>query len=85
MVRRALFGRHGRKIIAAFCLWEIVALMPGSPVPTISEVVDDHPGIGLALLAVLAHHWFVEAGEEADFLDEMVEALGIDPSTFRVI
>jgi hypothetical protein len=59
-VRRPVFGAHGRRVIAALCLWEIVALVPRSPVPTISATVRQWPPFGWVLLGLLGHHWFVE-------------------------
>src|SRR5690606_35762015 len=61
---RPAFSGHGRKVIAFFCGWEILAIIPGSPIPTISEVVDRHPWFGVVLLLALAHHWFLEADDE---------------------
>lgn len=58
--RRPLFGRHGRKVVAGLCGWELVALLPGSPVPTISHTVNERKLLGVALLGMLAHHWYVE-------------------------
>lgn len=55
-----LFGRHGRKVVAALCGWELVALVPGSPVPTITQTVSRHPLFGAALLFLLADHWYLE-------------------------
>lgn len=60
-MRRALFGRHGRKVIGGLCGWELVALLPGSPVPTISALVERKRAVGVVLLGLLTHHWFVEA------------------------
>jgi hypothetical protein len=59
-VRRPLFGRHGRKVVAGLCAWELVALVPGSPVPTISHTVSKKKPVGWALLGMLAHHWYLE-------------------------
>lgn len=59
-MRRPLFGRHGHRVVAFFCGWELVALCPGSPVPTLSQVVKRHPSVGVLLLSLLGHHWFVE-------------------------
>ncbi len=59
-VRRPVFGTHGRRVIAALCVWEITALVPGSPVPTISRTVRQFPPFGWILLGLLGHHWFVE-------------------------
>lgn len=61
LATQPLFRSHGRKVIAFFCAWELVALVPHSPVPTISATVDRHPWFGMLLLAALAHHWFAEA------------------------
>ncbi len=62
-MRRPLFGRHGRVVVAVLCGWELVALTPGCPLPTLSQVVRSHPPVGVLLLGLLAHHWFVEAKE----------------------
>ena len=59
-MRRALLGPLGPWVVRVLCAWELVALMPGSPVPTVSETVDRHPWFGLLLVGLLAHHWFVE-------------------------
>lgn len=59
-MRRPLFGRHGRMVVAALCGWELVALAPGSPVPTLSECVKRHPVFGAVLLGALIHHWYLE-------------------------
>jgi len=58
--RRSPLGSHGRKVIAFLCAWELLALAPGSPVPTISQTVERYPLFGVLLLSLLAHHWFVE-------------------------
>lgn len=63
VLHQPLLGRWGRKVVAGLCTWEVVALVPGSPVPTISATVDRHPWFGLLLLALLTHHWYVETGE----------------------
>lgn len=55
-----MFGVHGRKVVAVLCGWELVALVPGSPVPTVSETVRRCPPLGAVLLCLLGHHWFVE-------------------------
>lgn len=60
VARRPPFGRHGRKVVALLCAWELVALIPGSPIPTVSETVDRHPWFGVLLLGLLSHHWYVE-------------------------
>lgn len=53
-----VFIRHGRKIVAGACTWELVGLVPGSPVPTISEVVEREPWFGGVILVGLAWHWW---------------------------
>ncbi len=73
VVRRPALGRHGRKIIAGLCSWEVAALVPGSPLPTISATVRHHPSFGWVLLGLLGHHWFVE-------LEEALEQAVIDMS-----
>lgn len=70
-MRRSPLGPYGRKVVAGLCAWEIVALAPKSPVPTISETVDKFPPFGLVLLALLTHHWYIEGG-----LVALGEALG---------
>lgn len=60
LIRRPAFGRYGNKVVAFFCAWEIAALIPGSPVPTISRAVELHPWFGWVLLVLLGHHWFLE-------------------------
>lgn len=57
-VRSPLFGRHGRKVVGLLCGYECVALV--TPLPTISELVKRYPLLGVALLALLGHHWFLE-------------------------
>lgn len=59
-MRRPLFGRHGRTVVALFCGWELVALAPGSPVPTLSECVKRRPWVGALLVGALLHHWYLE-------------------------
>lgn len=65
-LRQPVFGRHGRKVVAFLCTWELAALAPGSPIPTVSETVDRHPWFGLLLLLLLGHHWFFELRVELD-------------------
>lgn len=71
--RRCVFGRHGQKVVAIGCVWEIVALIDGVPVPTISETVKRHPWFGWALLGLLGHHWFWEAvdGHVEEIFDDL--------------
>lgn len=57
---RPLFGQHGQKVIAVLCAYEVVALHPAVPLPTLSDLVDKHPVLGWCFLAALGHHWFVE-------------------------
>lgn len=59
-LRRPLFGGYGRRIVAAGCLYEVVALLPSSPVPTISELVKRYPVAGAVIVAALVHHWYFE-------------------------
>lgn len=70
--RRPVFGRHGRKVVAVLCAYEVVALwVPW--LPTISEVVKRWPLVGVLILALLGHHWFVEAVEAvAELVEEVV-------------
>lgn len=56
--RRCLFGRHGRTVVLTACGYEVVALV--TPLPTISELVKRRPPLGVVLLLMLGHHWFVE-------------------------
>jgi hypothetical protein len=58
---RPIFGPHGRKVVAGLCGWELAALVPGSPIPTVSETVSRFPLFGAALLGLLADHWYLEA------------------------
>lgn len=67
-LRSPAFGRHGRKVVAGICAWELVALYPGSGVPTLSETVRRFPPLGWVLLVLLVHHWFLEAVEMAEVL-----------------
>jgi hypothetical protein len=77
-MRRPLFGRYGRWVVLGFCSWEVVALTVGR-VPTISTTVSRHKWFGVALLAALSQHWFLERVEEAieavaDFTDGVLSA-----------
>ena len=63
-----LLGRYGTYVVGGLCGFEIVGLFPGSPSPTISQLVKRHPAVGLMILAALVHHWFLEA-ERAEFLE----------------
>jgi hypothetical protein len=54
-----------RWTIGLLCAWELAGLVPGSPVPTLSRVVRSGVAgraFGAALIAALAHHWFLERG-----------------------
>lgn len=76
VVSRPAFGPHGRKVIAGLCGWELAALIPGSPVPTISQTVRSHPTFGWVLLALLGHHWFVEVEQfVGDVLESVEDAI----------
>lgn len=70
--RRPPFGPHGQKVVAIGCVWEVLALIDGVPIPTISETVSKRPWFGWFVLGLLAHHWWLEA-EEALF-DDIVTA-----------
>lgn len=59
-LRQPAFGPHGRKVVAALCGWELAALPPGSPFPTLSSMVKRYPAVGFALLGLLVHHWYLE-------------------------
>lgn len=69
--RRAPFRHHGRSVIGALCAYELIALPQRTPLPTISEVVNRHRPLGVVLLTLLGHHWFVELVEIA--VEEAVE------------
>lgn len=58
-MRRPLFGRAGPFVVAAGCGWELVGLV-SSHVPTVSQAVRRRPVLGVVLIGLLAHHWFVE-------------------------
>lgn len=62
-MRRSILGRHGRVVVTALCAYEVVALR--TPPPTISQVVGKCPAVGVALIGLLAHHWFVEQDTSA--------------------
>lgn len=66
------FHRHGRKVIAFFCGWELLALIPHSPVPTISSVVDVHPWVGWVLLGALGYHWYAGVHPDLDVIGHPV-------------
>lgn len=51
---------HGIPIIVAGCSYELVALIPGSPVPTISTLVRRRRSLGVLLLLALTHHLLLE-------------------------
>lgn len=77
LVRRPALGPHGRKVIAGLCTWEIVALLPNSPIPTISATVEKKRVFGVVLLALLGHHWFIEQHPEAyEVIKAGIESLG---------
>jgi hypothetical protein len=67
-LRRPAFGPHGHKVVIGFCGWEIIALVlpqllgehQGPAIPTVSATVKRHPWFGYTLLALLAHHWYLE-------------------------
>lgn len=73
-LRRPVLGRHGKPVVAFFCGWELLALTPGSPVPTLSETVKRFPVLGIAIMSLLAHHWFVEA---AELVEQIVDEVAI--------
>lgn len=78
LARRPPFGRHGRTVIVAGCAYEILALLDPVPLPTISELVRRHPVVGVALLALLGQHFWLEDAEwvaAALGLEAAVEAL----------
>jgi hypothetical protein len=45
-------------VVAVLCGWEVVALF--SPLPTISQMVKRQPLLGVALIALLVDHWWLE-------------------------
>jgi hypothetical protein len=53
-----VFEGQGTRIVAVLCTYELVALPEDSPVPTISEIVEEHPAVGIAIIAALAYHWW---------------------------
>ncbi|MFZ5863027.1 MAG: hypothetical protein ACOYXR_09335 [Nitrospirota bacterium] len=57
--RRPLLGRFGPYIVAGVCGYELAALAVDG-VPTVSDMVRRHPLLGVGVLVMLAHHWFVE-------------------------
>lgn len=58
---RPVFGRHGKKVVGGLCGWELVALIPGAPIPTLTAIVKKVHPVGFIILGLLAHHWYVEA------------------------
>lgn len=72
-VGRPAFGPYGHKVVAFLCSWEIAALVPHSPLPTISATVRRFPPFGWILLVLLGHHWFLE-------IEEALEQAVIDMS-----
>jgi hypothetical protein len=65
--------------VAFLCSWEIIALVPGSPVPTLSETVRKYPPLGWVILGLLGHHWFLEAAEAlGEVIEDAMEAAGMD-------
>lgn len=61
--RRPMFGRRSPYVVAGFCAWELAALLPGARIPTFTSLIRRYPAGGVALLALLAHHFFVETAE----------------------
>jgi hypothetical protein len=57
------------------CGWELLALVPGSPIPTISHTVSKYELFGVALLAMLAHHWYVESGDQVLVVETFPEVV----------
>lgn len=57
-LHRAAFPNHGRKIVAGLCTYEVAALF--TQLPTLSELVRRRRLLGVGLLGLLAHHWFLE-------------------------
>lgn len=59
-MRRPVFGRHGPWVVRALCSYELVALLPGSPFPTLTKISDRHRWLKWGLVGVLGHHLFIE-------------------------
>lgn len=70
-----VFGDHGRKVVVTLCSYEVVALIPQVPLPPITEMVKEWgvvgKVIGVGLLALLGHHFFIEKVME-EIVDEVV-------------
>lgn len=47
-------------MVAALCGWELAAIHKASPVPTLSAMVKRYPVVGMLLLVLLTHHWYLE-------------------------
>jgi hypothetical protein len=58
--RRPLCGRFGPWLVAGLCSWELAALTPRSPVPTLTSVCRTRRAVAVLLLAALFHHWMIE-------------------------
>lgn len=64
MVRRPLLGRHGPFVVTVLCGYEIVALIPGSPLPSITEISQTRfRPLGLLLCVLGLHHFYLEDPE----------------------
>lgn len=64
VVRKPLFGRHGKKVVIGLCGWEVVSLLAG--LPPISVMVRRFPVLGWAILGMLVHHWYLEVTVDVD-------------------
>lgn len=58
--RSPLFGRYGHAVVAVGCVYEVLALLPGSPLPTLTELGRRHPAVKWSLTGALVHHWHLE-------------------------
>jgi hypothetical protein len=70
-----LFGRYGSKIVGGLCGWEIMGLLPHSPIPPLTHLVRRHPAVGVVLLVLLADHWYFERV----LVDQIADELGVVP------
>jgi hypothetical protein len=70
--RRPLFGRHGRKVIAGLCAYEVLALSRLTPLPTLTTISGRLPALKWALTLSLAHHLHLERSASQDDVDLVV-------------
>lgn len=59
-MRRALLGPAGPWVVRFLCGYELAALAPRSPLPPITTIVRRHPPLGVLLIGLLFHHFYVE-------------------------